>query len=80
MGNAKRDNTWPSVMWLAKRDFGDKYLWKCEISEVVINQLNLKKKKQIPESQVEMEETEVSGTRGSQGLEAPRSKLMCRRD
>ena len=45
MGNAKRDNTWPSVMWLAKRDFGDKYLWKCEISEVVINQLNLKKKK-----------------------------------
>ena len=79
MRNAGRDNTWPSVMRVAKRDFGDKYLWQCGISEVVINQLNLKKKKD-PQVTSEMEETEVSGTRGSQGLEAPLSKLKGRRD
>lgn len=75
--------TWPSVMRVAKRDFETNICGQCGISEVVINQLNLKKKRRRRrplESQVEMEETEVSGTRGSQGLEAPLSKLKGRRD
>ena len=39
---AGRDNAQASIMSVGKRDFGDKYLWLCGISEMVINQLNLK--------------------------------------
>lgn len=39
---AGKDNAQASVMSVAKRDFGDKYLWPCGISETVINQLKLK--------------------------------------